>query len=960
MNNKKYLGKHMEKAKEASRKLTAFLNTVRIKKGEPFTHTTKSPSGSYYIGEDDYDFFMTIFCNAISKSVRTSLTEKPGPYGPLRTDFDLKSTLENGLKRQYTDQILLKIIKFHQDEIKLAVNPEDFDEKMLYCVLLEKKGPRVEEGKVKDGFHLHFPFFICEPWFQDEYIRTKVNEKMIDSKIWENCKYIEPVEKFIDINMARKQWLMYGSSKDEKLEPFLATRAFDGTGDTSNEISLDVVFEEQMIGRKLKVNYYLPRLMSIRGYKEAAVLKPEIEIRSTCYRSSKKKARNVIVKKRSIEEVLEDIKVIKDGELMSMISDARADSYDTWMDLGWTLFNIGQGCEESLELWIDFSKRSPKFKEGECEDAWGKMEMRDKSIASLISMARTDSPDAYKEWRDLNINNRLYRSLYEDKPNEWDVAGVIGTMYRDRILCADAKKDIWYEFKDHRWRLMDDALNLRKLLATEVVDTYYKLKADIANQQLKTEERVQLERQEKKCKDIITALKTCIFQEKVIKMCRIVFHDGLFLKKMDENKKLFVCENGVLDLELGIFRDGRPDDYCTFSCNQYYRPYTKEDDEWKELKIFFRKVFPDKDLRRYFKDSTCAILEGGNKNKIFIVGTGGGDNAKSVTHKLLEIMFGEYHLKFPQEMLIKGRGNSSSSARPELARVRGKRIAIIQEIAKDETLNIGVLKELTGNDSFYARTLFEKGTEIQPGFTLLMQCNEPPAIPGHDDATWNRVRRLDYESRFVKPRDLHKFPVPASEEEQMKMKRFHADLSFMDRVPDLVPVLLSMFFDRYVKKYKKFGLREPQKVQMATGMYRAMNDVFVQFIQDKIEEVEYPKNTPVAEKVCIRLIDVHAEFTSWYKETHSSYSKEKFDRHTLAHELNKRLNGAEKRGRQQVWVGYRLCEDDDGVTDKDSQLHQLLSKKIEPKIKKVDAADISAKVCSPKPKKVELKPKTVK
>jgi phage/plasmid-associated DNA primase len=413
---------------------------------------------------------------------------------------------------------------------------------------------------------------------------------------------------------------------------------------------------------------------------------------------------------------------------------------------------------------------------------------------------------------------------------------------------------------------------------------------------------------------------------------------------MDENKKLFVCENGVLDLELGIFRDGRPDDYCTFSCNQYYRPYTKEDDEWKELKIFFRKVFPDRDLRRYFKDSTCAILEGGNKNKVFIVGTGGGDNAKSVTHKLLELMFGEYHLKFPQEMLIKGRGNSSSSARPELARVRGKRIAIIQEIAKDETLNIGVLKELTGNDSFYARTLFEKGTEIQPGFTLLMQCNEPPAIPGHDDATWNRVRRLDYESRFVKPRDLHKFPVPASEEEQMKMKRFHADLSFMDRVPELVPVLLSMFFKRYVEKYKKFGLREPQKVQMATGMYRAMNDVFVQFIQDKIEEVEYPKGTADSEKVFIKLADVHAEFTSWYKETHSSYSKEKFDRHILAHELNKRLNGSEKRGRQQIWIGYRICEDDDGVTDKDSQLHQMLSKKIEPKIKKVDAAEIGAKV----------------
>ena len=67
------------------------------------------------------------------------------------------------------------------------------------------------------------------------------------------------------------------------------------------------------------------------------------------------------------------------------------------------------------------------------------------------------------------------------------------------------------------------------------------------------------------------------------------------------------------------------------------------------------------------------------------------------------------------------------------------------EIAKTGTLNIGVLKELTGNDSFFARGLFEKGTEINPMFTLFGSANEPPKIPGHDDATWNRVRLLDFD-----------------------------------------------------------------------------------------------------------------------------------------------------------------------------------------------------------------------
>ena len=85
---------------------------------------------------------------------------------------------------------------------------------------MEKKAPRVDEGKVKDGFHLHFPHFICEGWFQDEYLRSKVTEKMIEEKIWDGCRFMEPVDKFIDTGMGRKQWLMYGSSKATGAEPY--------------------------------------------------------------------------------------------------------------------------------------------------------------------------------------------------------------------------------------------------------------------------------------------------------------------------------------------------------------------------------------------------------------------------------------------------------------------------------------------------------------------------------------------------------------------------------------------------------------------------------------------------------------------------------------------------------------------------------------------------------------------
>ena len=113
---------------------------------------------------------------------------------------------------------------------------------------------------------------------------------------------------------------------------------------------------------------------------------------------------------------------------MDMLSDERSDELDKWMDVGWTLFNIGQGCDEALEIWVEFSRRSAKFIEGECEELWGTMEMREKTIASLLSMAKNDSPDNYNAWKETNIRFFLWRSLYEQKPNEYDVAMGVSKM----------------------------------------------------------------------------------------------------------------------------------------------------------------------------------------------------------------------------------------------------------------------------------------------------------------------------------------------------------------------------------------------------------------------------------------------------------------------------------------------------------------------------------------------------
>ena len=912
---------------DAKAKLSRYLGPRRVKKNEPFTHTSKeNPSASYYISDESTETFLTLYCNLVKKGGVMSLTEKPGAYGPLRVDFDMKASIDVGLERQFDEETIKEVIGYYQAEIKTCIPADEFEEKMLVCILLEKSGPRVDSGKVKDGFHLHFPHFICEGWIMDEHLRLRVVEKMVENKTWRKCKFTPETttEKIIDSPMAKKPWLMYGSSKGSAYEPFMFWKAFDHD---LAEMGLDEVFENELIGRPSTPEYYMPRLMSIRGYNECTALRKDLETRCAAMKNRKVRKANV-KRKRTVEEVMADIKIIKDGDIMSMLSEDRADDFTTWMDVGWVLFNVTQGQDEGLQMWIDFSKKSSKFVDGECEERWSKMELRDKTIGSLFAMARTDNPDQYKEWKETQLKTILDNSLKESKPNEWDVGQVIYKLYGDRFRCADAKKDMWYEFCDHRWQYSDDSVSLRKLMATQVVDIYYKLIAQIAREDEEngTEDtRAKNKIRRTKCDAIISSLKSCTFMDKTLRMCKVIFHDPLFLKKIDENRLLFCCENGVLDLEFGVFREGRPDDYITLCCNVPYRKFTDEDDEMIEVTDFLKKVFPDEDLLNYFLDHACSCMEGGNVNKTFVIGTGSGDNGKSMTFALLETTFGDYCFKFPRELFVTGKTNTSAGARPELARVRGKRLAVISEIAKTDTLNIGILKELTGNDSFFARGLYEKGTEIKPMFTLILQCNEPPHVPGHDEATWNRIRVLDFKSKFVLPKHRAKYPVPDDPTEQMRIRRFKADLGLQKKLPDIAVALLSVLFERF-KDYKKRGLKEPQDVILSTELYRSMNDIYLQFIKEKVEIVTYPENTPDKQKNFLKLQDLHAEFIAWYQENNSSYSKEKFNKITLLHEFSKKFGPYDKVGRIPGWYGYKIIDDIDSgiVDDKQKKLGDLL------------------------------------
>ena len=164
-----------------------------------------------------------------------------------------------------------------------------------------------------------------------------------------------------------------------------------------------------------------------------------------------------------------------------------------------------------------------------------------------------------------------------------------------------------------------------------------------------------------------------------------------------------------------------------------------------------------------------------------------------------ERRFGDYFISCPITIMTKKR-NASNAASPELARIKGKRIGVLQEPESHERLNVGIMKELTGNDSFMARGLFQEPFEIKPQIKFWLTCNVLPIVPSRDGGTWRRIVALDFGSKFV--------------EKPEKPNEFKIDKTLKSKLPEWAPVFMGFLIDNYIKTYKVKGLIEPEELNI--------------------------------------------------------------------------------------------------------------------------------------------------
>ena len=412
------------------------------------------------------------------------IAEKPQQYIPVLVDVDIKIPKDDILvigEHLYTEAQVLEIMKYYQDILSDTV--QEIDNKHLTCVLLEK--PIYEDGIYqKNGFHLHFPKIFLNKDDIKTHIIPRVQKLVKEAETFKNLGLTD--EKKIIDDCSRNPWLLYGSVKDEDKEPYKLTKVYDYR---QCEITLEQAFftykiydkDELEIPITDNIEHNIPRILSIIPYgRDTMELKSGLEVVGV----EKIKPKQIRERKPKNPNVNETLKLIE--KLLPLLSESRAEDHGDWLKVGWIIHSETDGCDEGLDLWLEFSARcDEKYDEDACRDLWDKMEdKRDGvSMGTLHYYAKTDSPDEYKKIQRAGIQSEIDSCLRADS-GDLDFARLFYKRRKETVKIVNKKNCKFYHWHPTKllWFLEDDGGNtLKRLVSEELLPLVVEIQKDICD-----------------------------------------------------------------------------------------------------------------------------------------------------------------------------------------------------------------------------------------------------------------------------------------------------------------------------------------------------------------------------------------------------------------------------------------------------------------------------------------------
>lgn len=365
-----------------------------------------------------------------------------------------------------------------------------------------------------------------------------------------------------------------------------------------------------------------------------------------------------------------------------------------------------------------------------------------------------------------------------------------------KIICYVLEPKSWYIYDGKRW--VKDVQNLKTM---ELCKTFTYALADYGGN-LQNDAII-------KMSGSLCNLKK---RENIIKDANSI--NPKSLSEFDKDKHLFNLKNGTYDLKLNKFEPHSYINYITKLSNTTYNANARCD-RWSQ---FIDEVMQnDEESMKFLQKAFGYSLSGETDLECFFIFYGSTTrNGKSTCCETISHMFGDYSSNVQPETIGKNNKNGSSPT-PDIARLKGARLVIMPEPDRGLELNVSLIKQLTGGDTYTGRFLNENPIEFTPEFKIVINTNHQPRINDDTIFSSDRVKLLPFERHFN------------PNEQDTGLKNFFRQENNMSGI-------LNWLIEGY-QLLKTDGLNQPQKMTNAIIEYREESDILGTFLKETLLNV---------------------------------------------------------------------------------------------------------------------------
>ena len=302
--------------------------------------------------------------------------------------------------------------------------------------------------------------------------------------------------------------------------------------------------------------------------------------------------------------------------------------------------------------------------------------------------------------------------------------------------------------------------------------------------------------------------------------------------EFDRDPFLLNCQNGVLNLHSGEFREHRANDYITKSTAVLYDPRARCE-RWEQ---FLDEIMQgDSEKAAFLQKALGYTLSGDTSRECFFILYGATSrNGKGTLCETFSAMMGDYAKTAAPETIAQRKYADSRSPTEDLARLAGARFVNISEPDKNMILSASLVKQMTGNNTITARFLHENSFQYKPQFKMFIDTNHLPTISDSTLFSSDRVIIVEFNRHFGEDeRDIH-----------LKKKL---------TAPDSLSGILNWCLEG-LRLYRSTGLNPPEAVREATRAYAESSDKIGQFISEVLTV------DPNGE---ISVNEVHEKYQNW-------------------------------------------------------------------------------------------------